>query len=181
VILISNMFGDILSNLAVALSGGLGLAAAINAGDKHAIANAGHGSAPDIAGKGIANPTGMILSAGMLLEWLGIRHGKPAFQQAYLAIQAAVDAALADANAVRTGDLGGKGNTNFLPRPWYVICAIPGYRWSRLSEWLLLLIDISINKNRGDRRMDLGISGHPRPRRGGGGAGLGPRQPFDHR
>ncbi len=110
VILISNMFGDILSNLAVALSGGLGLAAAINAGDKHAIANAGHGSAPDIAGKGIANPSGMILSAGMLLEWLGIRHNKPAFQQAYLAIQAAVDAALADANA-RTGDLGGKGNT----------------------------------------------------------------------
>ena len=110
VILISNMFGDILSNLAVALSGGLGLAAAINAGDKHAIANAGHGSAPDIAGKGIANPTGMILSAGMLLEWLGIRHNKPAFQQAWRAIQAAVDAALADP-AVRTGDLGGRGNT----------------------------------------------------------------------
>lgn len=110
VILISNMFGDILSNLAVALSGGLGLAAAINAGDRHAIANAGHGSAPDIAGKGIANPTGMILSAGMLLEWLGIRHGKPAFQQAYRGIQAAVDAALADPEA-RTGDLGGRGNT----------------------------------------------------------------------
>lgn len=110
VILISNMFGDILSNLAVALSGGLGLAAAINAGDKHAIANAGHGSAPDIAGKGIANPSGMILSAAMLLEWLGLRHDKPAFQQAYRAIQAAVDAALADVNA-RTGDLGGKGNT----------------------------------------------------------------------
>lgn len=110
VILITNMFGDILSNLAVALSGGLGLAAAINAGDKHAIANAGHGSAPDIAGKGIANPSGMILSAALLLEWLGMRHGKPAFQQAYRAIQAAVDAALADAD-VRTGDLGGKGNT----------------------------------------------------------------------
>jgi isocitrate/isopropylmalate dehydrogenase len=110
VILISNMFGDILSNLAVALSGGLGLAAAINAGDRPAIANAGHGSAPDIAGKGIANPTGMILSAGMLLEWLGIRHNKPAFQQAYQAIQAAVDAALADP-MVRTGDIGGRGNT----------------------------------------------------------------------
>jgi 3-isopropylmalate dehydrogenase len=110
VILISNMFGDILSNLAVALSGGLGLAAAINAGDRHAIANAGHGSAPDIAGKGIANPAGMILSAGLLLEWLGIRHGKPAFQQAWAAIQAAVDAALADPEA-RTGDLGGRGNT----------------------------------------------------------------------
>ena len=110
VILITNMFGDILSNLAVALSGGLGLAAALNAGDKHAIANAGHGSAPDIAGKGIANPTGMILPAAMLLEWLGLRHGKPAFQQAHRAIQAAVDAALADANA-RTADLGGRGNT----------------------------------------------------------------------
>jgi 3-isopropylmalate dehydrogenase len=110
VILITNMFGDILSNLAVALSGGLGLAAAINAGDRHAIANAGHGSAPDIAGKGIANPAGMILSAALLLEWLGMRHGKPAFQQAYRAIQAAVDAALADASA-RTGDLSGKGNT----------------------------------------------------------------------
>jgi 3-isopropylmalate dehydrogenase len=111
VILISNMFGDILSNLAVALSGGLGLAAAINAGDGHAIANAGHGSAPDIAGKGIANPTGMMLSAGMLLEWLGLRHGKPAFQQAWQAIQLAVDAALADADA-RTADLGGRGNTD---------------------------------------------------------------------
>ncbi len=110
VILISNMFGDILSNLAVALSGGLGMAAAINAGDSRAIANAGHGSAPDIAGKGIANPTGMILSAGMLLEWLGIRHGKPVFQQAWRAVQAAVDAALADPEA-RTGDLGGRGNT----------------------------------------------------------------------
>jgi len=110
VILISNMFGDILPNLAVALSGGLGLAAAINAGDKHAIANAGHGSAPDIAGKGIANPSGMILSAGMLLEWIGIRHNKPAYQQACRAIQAAVDAALADPD-VRTGDLGGRGGT----------------------------------------------------------------------
>jgi 3-isopropylmalate dehydrogenase len=110
VILISNMFGDILSNLAVALSGGLGLAAAINAGDRHAIANAGHGSAPDIAGKGIANPTGMILSAGMLLEWLGIRHQRPPFIQAWQAIQAAVDAVLADANA-RTLDLGGRGST----------------------------------------------------------------------
>jgi len=110
VILISNMFGDILSNLAVALSGGLGLAAAINAGDKHAIANAGHGSAPDIAGKGIANPAGMILSAAMLLEWLGMRHGKPALQQACRAIGAAVDVALGDVDA-RTGDIGGRGHT----------------------------------------------------------------------
>lgn len=110
VILITNMFGDILSNAAVALSGGLGLAAAINAGDHHAIANAGHGSAPDIAGRGIANPAGMILSAAMLIEWLGLKHQQPAFQEAYHAIQKAVDHALADP-MVRTVDLGGVGNT----------------------------------------------------------------------
>jgi 3-isopropylmalate dehydrogenase len=110
VILITNMFGDILSNEAAALSGGLGLAAALNAGDRHAIANAGHGSAPDIAGKGIANPSGMILSTAMLLEWLGVRHGKPRYVEASRAIEAAVDAALLD-DAVRTGDLGGRGGT----------------------------------------------------------------------
>jgi 3-isopropylmalate dehydrogenase len=110
VILITNMFGDILSNEAAALSGGLGLAAALNAGDKHAIANAGHGSAPDIAGRGIANPCGMILSSAMLLEWLGVRQGKPACIEAAQAIQAAVDAALLD-DALRTADLGGRGGT----------------------------------------------------------------------
>jgi isocitrate/isopropylmalate dehydrogenase len=110
VILITNMFGDILSNEAAALSGGLGLAAALNAGDEHAVANAGHGSAPDIAGRGIANPTGIILSTAMLLEWLGVRHGKERFLEAASAIQSAVDAALANAE-VRTGDLGGRGTT----------------------------------------------------------------------
>ena len=73
VILTSNMFGDILSNEAVALSGGLGLAAALNVGERHAVANAGHGSAPDIAGRDIANPAGLMLSCAMLLEWLGER------------------------------------------------------------------------------------------------------------
>lgn len=110
VILITNMFGDILSNEASALSGGLGLAAALNAGDRHAVANAGHGSAPDIAGKGIANPAAMILSSAMLLEWLGMRHGKREYVDACAAIQAAADAAFTDA-AVRTVDLGGQGNT----------------------------------------------------------------------
>jgi isocitrate/isopropylmalate dehydrogenase len=110
VILVTNMFGDILSNLAVALSGGLGLAAALNAGDRHAIANAGHGSAPDIAGRGIANPAGLILSTAMLLEWMGLRHGKPALVAASRGIEAAVDEALANPE-VRTADLGGRGNT----------------------------------------------------------------------
>ena len=115
VILITNMFGDILSNEAAALSGGLGLAAALNAGDGHAVANAGHGSAPDIAGRGIANPAGMILSAALLVEWLGVRHGKPAFLTAAAAIQAAADEALADTGA-RTGDLGGNGTTQTFTR-----------------------------------------------------------------
>ena len=110
VILITNMFGDILSNEASALSGGLGLAAALNAGDRHAVANAGHGSAPDIAGKGIANPSAMILSSAMLLEWLGMRHGNAAYGEACNAIRAAVDAAFLDASA-RTVDLGGQGGT----------------------------------------------------------------------
>lgn len=110
VILTTNMFGDILSNQAVALSGGLGLAAALNVGDDHAAANAGHGSAPDIAGRGIANPSGLILSAALLLRWLGTRHSDETFVAAALAIEKAVDRALADA-ALRTQDLGGEGKT----------------------------------------------------------------------
>ncbi len=110
VLLVTNMFGDILSNEACALSGGLGLAAALNAGDEHAIANAGHGSAPDLVGKGIANPSGLMLSVAMLLEWLGTRHKRPAFIDASRAVEAALDGALADAKA-RTPDLGGSGTT----------------------------------------------------------------------
>jgi len=110
VILITNMFGDVLSNLAVAMSGSLGLAAALNAGEKHAVANAGHGSAPDIAGKDIGNPTGLILSCGMLLDWLGNRHGRAELSAAGAAIEASVDAVLANP-AQRTADLGGTTGT----------------------------------------------------------------------
>jgi isocitrate/isopropylmalate dehydrogenase len=110
VILITNMFGDVLSNLAVAMSGSLGLAAALNAGDKHLVANAGHGSAPDIAGKDIGNPSGLILSVAMLLDELGNRRSRPELTQAGRAIEAAVDAVLADP-ALRTSDLGGNTGT----------------------------------------------------------------------
>lgn len=110
VILITNMFGDILSNLAVALSGSLGLAAALNAGAGHAVANAGHGSAPGLAGRNTANPSGMILSSAMLLDWLGERHGKTAFKEAANAIARSVSLNLQNP-AVRTGDVGGKGTT----------------------------------------------------------------------
>lgn len=109
-ILTSNMFGDILSNLANALAGSLGLASALNAGDKHAVANAGHGSAPDIAGRDMANPSGLILSSALLLRWLADRHGKPAFAAAAQAINAALDATVATPEG-RTGDMAGTATT----------------------------------------------------------------------
>lgn len=74
VIVTENMFGDILSDLAAELNGSLGLASSINTNGTQAMAQAVHGAAPDIAGKGIANPTGIILSMVMLLEWLGNKH-----------------------------------------------------------------------------------------------------------
>jgi 3-isopropylmalate dehydrogenase len=111
VIVTTNMFGDILSNQANALAGGLGLAAALNVGDTHAAANAGHGSAPDIAGQGIANPAGMILSSAMLLRHLGLRSGSAAYTGAAEAIEDAVDLVLGQAET-RTGDLGGQAGTN---------------------------------------------------------------------
>ncbi|WP_414441240.1 isocitrate/isopropylmalate dehydrogenase family protein [Burkholderia sp. 22PA0106] len=120
VILTTNMFGDILSNLVNALAGGLGMASALNVGEEHAAANAGHGSAPDIAGKGIANPIGLILSAAALLTHLGLRPGAQAYGKAGQAIERAVDAALAHAES-RTGDLGGTAGTQA------VTAAICGY------------------------------------------------------
>jgi 3-isopropylmalate dehydrogenase len=108
VICATNFFGDILSDLAGELSGSLGLAGSVNASHTHCCAQAQHGSAPDIAGKNAANPTAMILSCAMLLDWMAKRHGKPMFADAARAIDRAVDAVLADA-ASRTPDLGGTG------------------------------------------------------------------------
>lgn len=106
VILTTNMFGDILSDLASELSGSLGLAASINAGEATAMAQAQHGSAPDIAGQGIANPASLIGSAGMLLEWLGVRHGDTRLIDGGRAMIRAIDATVAEP-ATRTRDLGG--------------------------------------------------------------------------
>src|SRR6266513_5970451 len=110
VIVAENMYGDILSDEASELSGVLGLGGSINAGDEHCVAQAQHGSAPDIAGKDKANPVSLILSAAMLLEWLAARHGNDAFAAAARDIDAAVDATLKDP-AARTADLGGKLGT----------------------------------------------------------------------
>ncbi len=110
VVVTTNMYGDILSDEAGELAGGLGLAPALNVGADHAVAQAVHGSAPDIAGRGIANPVALILSAALLLEWLGARRGEPLLTDAARAIEAAVTAALADP-ATHTPDLGGEGTT----------------------------------------------------------------------
>ncbi|SNT47326.1 isocitrate/isopropylmalate dehydrogenase family protein [Rhodococcoides kyotonense] len=110
VLLTTNMFGDILSNEAAALAGGLGLAGALNVGDDHAAANAGHGSAPDIAGLGIANPTSLIASSAMLLHWWGTRTDTVSFTTAAAVIDAALDRTLR-APATRTRDLGGTATT----------------------------------------------------------------------
>jgi 3-isopropylmalate dehydrogenase len=106
VVVTTNMYGDILSDEAAELAGGLGLAGSINAGDAHCMAQAQHGSAPDIAGQDLANPSSLLISAGMLLGWLGERHGADRFLRAQAALEAAL-AALMREPATRTRDLGG--------------------------------------------------------------------------
>jgi 3-isopropylmalate dehydrogenase len=106
VIVTTNMFGDILSDLASEISGSLGLAASLNAGSAHAMAQAQHGSAPDIAGQDRANPASLIGSAAMLLAWLGERRADEHFTRAAAAIEDALDRAIATPQW-RTPDLGG--------------------------------------------------------------------------
>jgi 3-isopropylmalate dehydrogenase len=106
VIVTTNMFGDILSDEAAELSGSLGLGESINAGDSHCMAQAQHGSAPDIAGQDKANPSSLILSAARLLDWLAGRHRNPVLAQAGRTIERAVDEVLQD-TSTRTADLGG--------------------------------------------------------------------------
>ena len=109
VVVTTNMFGDILSDLTAELSGSLGLGGSLNAGADHAMAQAAHGSAPDIAGQDLANPFSLILSAALLLGWHGRRSGQPAFVAAGSAIEAAIEAAIAKGEATR--DVGGRLGT----------------------------------------------------------------------
>ena len=81
VLVTENMFGDILSDLGAGLIGGMGMAPSADIGDSHAIFQPCHGTAPDIAGKGLANPTAMLLSAAMMLDWLGDRHGNASLKR----------------------------------------------------------------------------------------------------
>jgi 3-isopropylmalate dehydrogenase len=113
VIVATNFHADILSDLASELSGGLGLAGSINANAENGLicAQAQHGSAPDIQGQNIANPTSLILSAGMMLSWLGEQRKIRALELAGAEIERAIDAVLADPKS-RTRDLGGPLNTD---------------------------------------------------------------------
>jgi 3-isopropylmalate dehydrogenase len=111
VVVTTNMFGDILSDEAAGLVGGLGLAPGLSAGPRHAMAQATHGSAPDIAGRGIANPYAMIMSAQMLLAWLGQRKQNPAAIEAAALIEAAMERVIAERRAL-TPDLGGSASTS---------------------------------------------------------------------
>ena len=110
VVVTTNMFGDIISDLASELSGSLGLGGAINAGDTHCMAQAQHGSAPDIQGQDKANPCSLVLSAAMLLEWLGDRRELPDFRRGAAAINRAIDQLMKNPET-RTRDLGGQLGT----------------------------------------------------------------------
>ncbi len=104
VIVTTNLFGDILSDLIAGLVGGLGAAPGANIGEKAAIFEAVHGSAPDIAGKGLANPTALLLAAGLMLDHVGLT------EQAKQ-LRTSIDAVL-NQDKVRTGDLGGTASTS---------------------------------------------------------------------
>lgn len=109
VLLTENLFGDILSDLIAALVGGMGMAPSADLGDQCAVFQSAHGTAPDIAGKGIANPTAMILSAAMMLEWL--EH--PETVALARRIRQAIERVYSNP-ALRTPDLGGRLTTQEL-------------------------------------------------------------------
>jgi 3-isopropylmalate dehydrogenase len=109
VLVTTNMFGDILSDEAAQVVGGLGLAPSGNIGDDFAIFEPVHGSGPDIAGKKIANPTSMLLSASMMLDWLGDRFGDSNCRAAARSLEFAVIQALT--HRITTPDLGGNYTT----------------------------------------------------------------------
>jgi 3-isopropylmalate dehydrogenase len=110
VLVAENFYGDILSDLASELSGSLGLAGSVMAGDDLCCAQAQHGSAPDIQNQDKANPTSMILSVAMLLEWIATRHGNTAFRDAGQAMKQAVETTMANPDT-RTADIGGRIGT----------------------------------------------------------------------
>jgi 3-isopropylmalate dehydrogenase len=110
VVVLENMFGDILSDLGAATVGGLGMAHSGDIGDRYALFQPCHGTAPDIAGKGIANPIAAILSAAMMCRWLGLQHQDAGATRAADRVEAAVARALTDPRS-HTRDIGGTAPT----------------------------------------------------------------------
>ena len=110
VLVAENMFGDILSDLAAGLIGGMGIAPSADIGDHHAVFQPAHGTAPDIAGKGIANPIAAILSAAMMLDWLGRRCHNDGMIEAARRIDAAVERVLGEGKTLPV-DQGGSATT----------------------------------------------------------------------
>src|SRR5579871_2050076 len=109
VMVTENMFGDILSDLAAGLIGRMGMAPSADIGDRYAVFQPCHGTAPDIMGQGKANPTGMILSAAMMLDWLADKHGLESAAEAGERIERAVDKAYAQ--GIRPMEFGGSNGT----------------------------------------------------------------------
>ena len=109
VIVTTNLFGDILSDEASQVVGGLGMAPAANIGDKFALFEPVHGAAFDIAGKQVANPSSFILSAKMMFEWLGIKNNDKACQMVAKSIESAVYGIAKD--GIKTKDIGGNKST----------------------------------------------------------------------
>ena len=109
-IVTTNLYGDILTDEAAGLVGGLGLAPGVNASETLAMAQATHGSAPDIAGRGIANPYAMIMSGKLLFEWLAGKRSEPKAARAAALIEAAMSQVIAEAKQL-TPDLGGQAST----------------------------------------------------------------------
>lgn len=115
VLVMENMFGDILSDLGGGLVGGMGMAPCAELGDNHGLFQPAHGSAPDIAGQGKANPTAAVLSAAMMLDWLGGRHGVESMVRAAGLIEAAVDTGFASGR-LRPYEFGGTDSTQTMTR-----------------------------------------------------------------
>jgi 3-isopropylmalate dehydrogenase len=109
VMVMENMFGDILSDMTAGLIGGMGMAPSADIGDRHAVFQPCHGTAPDIMGQGKANPTGMILSTAMMLDWLADKHGFEAAAEAGERIERAVDQAYA--GGIKPMEFGGSHGT----------------------------------------------------------------------
>jgi 3-isopropylmalate dehydrogenase len=116
VLVTENMFGDILSDLGAGLMGGMGMAPSADIGDTQAVFQPCHGTAPDIAGRGLANPTAMFLSAAMMLDWLGVRHSVPACHHAAGALTGAVERAFAGGTLVPVEHGGTAGTAEIAER-----------------------------------------------------------------